>query len=55
MKFSYARLFAPIDAVRASVRDESDACDNPTHYRTLWISDLHLGRRVARPRRCSTS
>ena len=43
MKFSYGQLFAQSDAVRASVRDESDACDNPTHYRTLWISDLHLG------------
>ena len=43
MKSFQACLFAKSQAGRSPARDYEDDSPAPAHYRTLWISDLHLG------------
>ena len=43
MRFSYTRLFAPADATGALAQEDAEVPGAVQRYRTLWISDLHLG------------
>jgi UDP-2,3-diacylglucosamine pyrophosphatase LpxH len=43
MRFSHARLFAQRDAAGTSQPQGGPASNAARHYRTIWMSDLHLG------------